>query len=72
MLSQLQELGHPPPDLMKKIHENDPNSAGNPLDGLGQGMEGMPPGMAQMMASLGNLGGPTAAEASTTPNTDNS
>lgn len=66
LLSQLQEMGHPPEDLMKKVQEMsgvDPNASGagaqgNPMDmfgglgGAGGMADGMPPEFAQMMASL--------------------
>lgn len=66
LLQQLQEMGHPPEELMKLVQEKsgvDPNAPGagaqgNPMDmfgglgGLGGGAE---PDFAQMMASLQNM-----------------
>ena len=63
LLGQLQELGHPPDSLMKHIQEKYGEEA-HPAPHQQQPLnlaEGMPPGMADLFASLNNMPAPDGA-----------
>ena len=79
MLQSMQEFGHPPEELMKKIQEHAGadtagpdlfSAGGNPFEGLG-GAGGMPAELSELFNSLMKGGGESTNEDDKTEQNDN-